>query len=119
MYDSVDYELADTSSSAGFDITDGVDFTATKGFFDGKYFCVVIEQPAPGDGTGPSSLRREDGRVLTDIGGATFTLAEPGVFTLIAREGESELSEVRDFNSYPERVRNFIKQAEQVGAQNP
>lgn len=117
--DSFDYQLADASASAGFDIIDGVDYTATKGLFDGEYFCVVLEQPVPGDGTGPSSLKRKDGRVLTEIGGATFTLPEPGVFTLIAIDGESELTEVRDFETYPERVRNFIKQAEQAGAPNP
>lgn len=117
--DSFDYELTDAGASAGFDRIDGVDYTATKGFFDGEYFCVVVEQPAPGDGTGPSSIMRKDGRVLTEIGGAAFTLPKPGVFTLIAREGESELTEVCDFEAYPERVRKFITQAEQAGAPNP
>lgn len=116
MYDALDYETPDTSYTAGFSITGGPQYTATQGLFGSNFYCVVLNQPVHGDGSGPSSFRRKNGSVLTDIGGATYTLPKPGVYTISIVEGVPSLIAITDFSGYPSEVQDFInrkREAEQ------
>jgi hypothetical protein len=122
MLEALDYETPDSSYVAGFGNIEGADYTAAQGLFDGNFYCMVIKQPVHGNGNGPSSLRRKNGNVLTDIGGTTYTLPSPGVYTISIVEDVPTLVAITDYSEYPSRVQDFInrkQEAEQAAPSNP